>query len=219
MIRVCVVCEGQTEVEFIRSCVGPALNNEHFMVYPAIIQAPSGGHRGGRVTVDRLVAFMNRQYHETDRITTFVDFYGFQDADGRSAAQLENAILTGLQARQLDPRFILPYVQLHEFEALLFSDVEKFEYVLDGWNARVRQTLAAIRAQFASPEDINNHPTTAPSKRILRAFDEGTYNKALHGPIIAEEIGLETIRQHCPGFNRWIEKLEEWKAESQRQAG
>lgn len=215
MMRVCVVCEGQTEVEFILKCVSSYLNSQRFMVYPAILQAPSGGHRGGRVTVDRLVAFMNCQYHEADRITTFVDFYGFQDANGRSASQLENAIITKLLEKGLQQRFILPYVQLHEFEALLFSDIEKFEYVLDGWNDDVQQTLAAIRRQFESPEDINNHPTTAPSKRILRAFEEGTYNKALHGPIIAEEIGIQVIRQQCSGFNQWLEALEMWKSEAE----
>ncbi|WND09579.1 DUF4276 family protein [Klebsiella pasteurii] len=214
MMRVCVVCEGQTEVEFIRSCVAPALNDGRFLIYPAIIQAPSGAHRGGRVTVERLVAFMNRQYHETDRITTFVDFYGFQNADGRSASQLEEAIMAGLQAKQLESRFILPYVQLHEFEALLFSDVDKFEYVFDGWNDDVRQTLTRVRNQFNTPEDINNHPTTAPSKRILSAFAQGIYSKVIHGPLIAEAIGLATIRQQCPGFNLWCEKLEAWKAES-----
>ena len=157
---------------------------------------------------------MRHQYHEVDRITTFVDFYGFQDANGRTAAQLENAITDGLSAEvNIEPRFILSYVQLHEFEALLFSDVDKFEYVLDGWNESVRETLEAISNQFATPEDINNHPTTAPSKRILKSFAPGTYSKTIHGPIIAEEIGIETIRIKCPGFNLWLEKLELWKTQ------
>lgn len=64
MRRVCVVCEGQTEVEFIKSCVAPYLYTENYSIYPSIIQAPSGRHRGGRVTVERLVDFMRHQYHE-----------------------------------------------------------------------------------------------------------------------------------------------------------
>lgn len=213
MRRVCVVCEGQTEVEFIKSCVAPYLETEHYCVYPSIIQAPSGRHRGGRVTVERLVDFMRHQYHEANRITTFVDFYGFQDANGRTAAQLEEDILRGLLARgnNIQQHFVLPYVQLHEFEALLFSDIEKFEYVLDGWSAKTRQALSDIRARFATPEDINNHPSTAPSKRILKTFPEGTYSKTEHGPIIAEEIGIDIIRSQCPGFNQWLENLEAWR--------
>ncbi|WKW41884.1 DUF4276 family protein [Kosakonia cowanii] len=213
MRRVCVVCEGQTEVEFIKSCVAPYLYTENYSIYPSIIQAPSGRHRGGRVTVERLVDFMRHQYHEADRITTFVDFYGFQDANGRTAAQLENDILTGLIARgkNINSHFVSPYVQLHEFEALLFSDIEKFEYVLDGWSNETRQALSAIRMQFSNPEKINNHPSTAPSKRILKTFPQGTYSKTEHGPIIAEEIGIDVIRRQCPGFNQWLDKLESWR--------
>lgn len=132
MMRVCVVCEGPTEVEFIRTAVAPHLNNEHFYLFPSIIQAPSGRHRGGRVTVERLVNFMRHQYYEADRLTTFVDFYGFQDANGRSASVLENEILQGLVQQGLQAHRIMPYLQMYEFEALLFSDVDKFEYVLDG---------------------------------------------------------------------------------------
>lgn len=167
------------------------------------------------MTVERLVAFIKCQYYEADRITTFVDFYDFQKAAGRSASQLEKDIMAGLQANKLDIRFIFPYVQLHEFEALLFSDVDKFECVLGGWNNNIRQKLTMVRNQFNTPEDINNHPTTAPSKRILNAFAQGYYNKMTHGSLIAEKIGLATIRQQCPGFNRWCKKLEAWKAESQ----
>ena len=79
MIRVCIVCEGMTEMEFVRTCMSNGLN-----VFPVLLQAPSGGHRGGRVTVQRLVKFMSHQYHQTDRITTLVDFYGFQDRGTRS---------------------------------------------------------------------------------------------------------------------------------------
>ncbi|KQN63583.1 hypothetical protein ASF13_18550 [Erwinia sp. Leaf53] len=167
------------------------------------------------MTVERLVNFMRHQYYEADRLTTFVDFYGFQDANGRSASVLENEILQGLVQQGLQAHRIMPYLQMYEFEALLFSDVDKFEYVLDGWNVRVKEQLLTISQQFLTPEAINNHPSTAPSKRILNVFPAGTYSKTIHGPIIAEEIGIDTLRQRCPGFNGWIERLEQWKAMSQ----
>jgi hypothetical protein len=92
----------------------------------------------------------------------------------------------------------------------LFSDVEQFQYVLDGWDAVVRQKLIGIRAQFLTPEDINNSYNTAPSKRILAAFPNGTYSKTEHGPMIAEAIGLAAIRQQCPQFDGWMSMLEAW---------
>lgn len=214
MIRVCIVCEGQTEVEFVKSCLTPHLLGYGVAAYPSIVRAPSGRHRGGRVTVERLASFISHEYHAADRLTTFVDFYGFQNADGRTRQALEQAIVDGVAncTTGFDRRFVRPYVQMHEFEALLFSDIEQFQYVLDGWNNNVRQTLINIRAQFSSPEDINNHRETAPSKRILAAFREGTYSKTEHGPVIAESIGFSVIRQQCPQFNGWINMLEAWGA-------
>jgi hypothetical protein len=213
MIRVCIVCEGATEVEFVKSCLTPHLLPFGVNAYPTIVRAPSGRHRGGRVTVDRLARFIAHEYSAADRLTTLVDFYGFQDADGRTRQELEQAIADGVAANLtagFDPRFIRPYVQMHEFEGLLFSDVEQFQCVLDGWSANVRQTLTEIRARFATPEDINNHRETAPSRRILAAFPEGTYSKTEHGPLIADAIGLAVIRQHCPRFDGWVKMLETW---------
>ncbi len=212
MIRVCVVCEGPTEVEFVKSCITPHLLNHGVNAYPSVLQAPSGRHRGGRVTIERLARFISHEYHAADRLTTLVDFYGFQDANGRSRQALEQAILdaTTTITPQLDLRFVQPYVQMHEFEGLLFSDIEQFRCVLDGWNATVRQTLIDIRSQYPTPEDINNSRVTAPSKRILAAFPNGSYNKTEHGPVIAESIGLATIRGQCPQFNEWMQMLETW---------
>ncbi|HGN8621740.1 DUF4276 family protein [Pseudomonas aeruginosa] len=212
MIRVCIVCEGATEVEFVKSCLVPHLLNHGVNAYPSIVQAPSGRHRGGRVTVDRLARFISHEYHAADRLTTLVDYYGFQDAEGRTRNELERDILDCVvrYAAGVDPRFVRPYVQMHEFEGLLFSDVEQFQYVLDGWDADVRQTLINIREQFQTPEDINNSRQTAPSKRILASFPDGSYSKTEHGPVIADAIGLTAIRQQCPQFDGWITMLEEW---------
>ncbi|MFM2058276.1 MAG: hypothetical protein RLY71_2661 [Pseudomonadota bacterium] len=212
MKRVCIVCEGPTEVEFVRSCLAPYLISANVLAFPSLLQAPSGRHRGGRVTVERLVRFMSHQYHEADRLTTLVDFYGFQDRDGRSRTELETAILDGVAQRTtgFDARFVLPYVQMHEFEGLLFSDVEQFEWVQDGWNESTHAALAAVRAAFPGPEDINDSPETAPSKRLLKIFGAATYSKTEHGPLIAEAIGLDAIRQQCPQFDDWVSKLQAW---------
>lgn len=212
MIRVCIVCEGQTEVEFVKSCLAPHLLHHQVLAFPSLLQAPSGKHRGGRVTVERLVKFISHQYHQTDRITTLVDFYGFQDRNGRSRAQLEADIRTGIASATKDynAHFVLPYVQMYEFEGLLFTDPNAFEWVEDGWNEQSRAALIKVRQAFVSPEDINDSQETAPSKRILAIFEEGSYSKTEHGPLIAEAIGIEVIRQQCPAFNEWVSKLEAW---------
>lgn len=212
MIRVCIVCEGQTEVEFVKSCLTPYLLHSQVLAFPSLLQAPSGNHRGGRVTVERLIKFMRHQYHQTDRITTLVDFYGFQDAGHRNRAQLEADILAGVAATTTgyDERFVLSYVQMYEFEGLLFTDPKAFEWVEDGWSTDTKQELEAVARQFATPEEINNSRETAPSKRILRIFPEGAYSKTEHGPLIAESIGIDAIRAKCPAFSEWVSKLQAW---------
>lgn len=212
MIRVCIVCEGQTEVEFVKSCLAPYLLHSQVLAFPSLLQAPSGNHRGGRVTVERLVKFMSHQYRQSDRITTLVDFYGFQDRDGRSRTQLEADIRRGVAGSTTgyDPRFVLPYVQMYEFEGLLFTDPAAFEWAEDGWSDEVNQALTAVAQAFATPEDINDSPETAPSRRILHIFPDGTYSKTEHGPLIAESIGVDAIRARCPAFSEWVGKLQAW---------
>jgi hypothetical protein len=140
-----------------------------------------------------------------------VDFYGFKDRKGRSRAELEAAILAGVASstRGYDPRFVLPYVQMHEFEGLLFTDPQAFDEVLDGWNDYTKRALEAVAQKFTSPEEINDSPETAPSKRILRIF-KGAYSKTVHGPDIAKSIGMDAIQAKCPAFNEWVGKLQAW---------
>ena len=89
MIRVCIVCEGPTEAEFVNRCLEPYLRPSGVSVYGTVLSARSGRHRGGRVTVDRLAQKISLHYSEADRVSTLVDFYGFQDRAGRTRAQLE----------------------------------------------------------------------------------------------------------------------------------
>lgn len=211
MIRVCIVCEGPTEVEFVKSCLAPYLLDSQILAFPSLLQAPSGNHRGGRVTVERLVKFISHQYHQADRITTLVDFYGFQDRASRTRAKLEADILSGVECctRNYDSRFVLPYVQMHEFEGLLFTNTQAFEWVVDGWNDDTKEALEAVAQAFNNPEEINDSRETAPSRRILRIF-EGAYSKTVHGPLIADSIGMDDIRSKCPAFSEWVGKLQAW---------
>lgn len=214
MIRLCIICEGPTEVEFVNRCLEPYLQPYGIMTYGTLLAAKSGRHRGGRVSVERLAKKMALHYYEADRISTLVDFYGFSDRAGRSPDQLEAVIAqaVGSIIRDYDPRYVLPYVQRHEFEGLLFSDPAAFAWVGDGWNSQVEEALTAVAQAFPTPEDINDGPQTAPSKRLLKIFPPGTYSKLEHGPLIAEAIGIETMRQTCPRFATWIARLQAWGA-------
>ena len=93
---------------------------------------------------------------------------------------------------------------LHEYEALLFCDPEKFEYWVD--TSKSIEELNKIKVKFSSPEHINNSPQTAPSKRILSVIPN--YKKTIHGPLIASDIGLDKIRKQCKHFNDWLVRIE-----------
>ncbi|MEA2008456.1 MAG: DUF4276 family protein, partial [Chloroflexota bacterium] len=105
----------------------------------------------------------------------------------------------------IDDRRFRPYLQLHEFESFLFVDVESTVDWFRG-NERTLQALENIRRQFSSPEEIDDDPNSAPSKRIGRVFPE--YQKVLDGPLITIEIGLEKLRASCAHFNAWLTWLE-----------
>jgi len=90
---------------------------------------------------------------------------------------------------------------LHEFETLLFSEQNSFTKVF-----KTTTELENIFRIFANPEEINNKPTTAPSKRILKIYPK--YQKVTDGIIIAKQIGIKKMRQKCRHFDNWISFME-----------
>ena len=153
-------------------------------------------------------------------VTTLIDYYGIHKKHAFSGWEDAQAIadkskrMDYLEAEMnndiseaLRHRFIA-YIQLHEFEALLFnlSEVFRRNFTEDELTNDHYQELKTTIAQHPNPEEINNDPKTAPSKR-LEKFIKG-YNKIVYGSILAEEIGLEAIRNKSPRFHHWITLLE-----------
>lgn len=100
----------------------------------------------------------------------------------------------------------LPYIQLHEFEALIYADLD--ELVKQFPDEDLTIGLRDLRSEIGnlSPEGIDESKEYAPSKRLLRHVPH--YGKAAAGPAAAEAIGLEKLRKACPHFNEWITSLE-----------
>ena len=147
-------------------------------------------------------------------VSTFFDLYGLPgDFPGKNAAGFP-ANGTGKQkadfletrlATDINERNFIPYLMVHEFEALLFVQPEAFGDWTDSQG--IVDSLAAIAQSHETPENINDGPQTAPSKRILGLMSG--YQKTFHGPLIAAEIGLDSLRQACPHFNSWLLRLEQ----------
>lgn len=105
-----------------------------------------------------------------------------------------------------DHRFI-PYIQLHEYEAYLFSDPDCFKDLGVGGVEGIER-LHTIANQYQTPELINDGQQTAPSKRIAAQFPDYAKVKSTFGPQLAERIGLQVIRNKCPHISVWLSKLE-----------
>ena len=204
MVRLAVVVEGETEGDFVDQVLAPYLLKCDVYSKPTSLR--------GRISVERLANRIAELFQSFDFVTSLVDFYGFRDKGTRTVDQLEQDIIEGVDGRlrpNWDTRKVIPYVQLHELEGLFFSQVNGFLNVPGANQAAIRQ-LANIRAQFPSPEEINDNPNTAPSKRILQVLPD--YAKRIDGPLVAQSIGLPTIRAQCPRFNSWVTRLESLSA-------
>lgn len=218
MIRVHVICEGQTEEMFINEVLSAWFIPKNIFLYPTLIGKP--GHKGGNFRFERLLTDVRLRLlsDKTAYCTTFFDFYGLppdfpgqQDASKQNNSRekagclldaLGNALNDKLDAEPL--RRFFPYVQMYEFEGLLFSDPQALAKSV---NAGLADKLFGIRQQFATPEEINDSPLTAPSKRIKGIFPE--YDKPIHGSLAALEMGLDIIRQHCRLFDGWLRQIED----------
>ena len=103
-----------------------------------------------------------------------------------------------------NPVRFIPYVSMHEFEALLFSDCERFAQSIGA--PEISTEMQSVLDQFGDPEEINDSEATAPSKRILRM--DPRYDKVAMGTIAIQDIGLESIRRQCRNFGCWLNRLE-----------
>ncbi|MCY4007257.1 MAG: DUF4276 family protein [Rhodobacteraceae bacterium] len=207
MIRLAISVEGRTEEEFVNSLLTPHLQLYGIAAQPILLgRARNRGGCGGDVTVQKLVRDMTYLKHAFDAVTTFVDFYGFRGKEQNSATALEDMIRADV-GEKIDGRRdkIIPYIQMHEFEGLLFSDAKVFNMLPDIPQAAIG-ALEKVRSAFVTPEDINDSKLTAPSRRIENEIPH--YQKVAHGPMIATKTGLERIRAECPRFNAWLKCLE-----------
>ena len=221
MSRVIAVVEGQTEQGFVRDVLAPFLVPRKVYLTAQIVGKP--GHKGGDCRYERakrdLLALL-RQEADTV-VTTMFDFYALPSSwPGRVEAQeaafskkaeiVEAAVMEDVSSSlgaSFDRSRFCPYIQMHEFEALLFSQPTTICAVLRSTGSE--REIQSIRDSVQTPEEINDNPTTAPSKRLLDIFAD--YRKRLHGLIAAQRIGIDVMRKECPHFARWVEILESFE--------
>jgi hypothetical protein len=226
MTRLLVHVEGQTEESFVNELLVPYLYSKGYTMIGARIvgNARQRDRRGGIKPWQAVrEGILNHLKQDAGcLVSTMVDFYGLPQSGagawpGRKAATItaysvkadsvENALLADVSkhmGKGFNPNRFVPYVMMHEFEAMLFSDCLAFSRGIG--NPALATQFQTIRDAFASPEEIDDSPLTAPSKRVENLVPG--YTKPLLGTLAALEIGLEAIRKECPHFRSWLGRLE-----------
>ncbi|WP_139458600.1 DUF4276 family protein [Bathymodiolus thermophilus thioautotrophic gill symbiont] len=194
MVRLLISAEGHSEYKFIDEVIAPHLAGFDIFV--------SVQNMKGSVGLDKIETKLNGLIYSYDYITTLYDFYGFKKkglGGNETKESLEDKIKNKIKETQRHK--IIPYIQMYEFEALLFSDSEK---MADGLNTN-KNWIDEILNKFGNIETINNSKETAPSKRIGKRC---AYIKTTHASNILKKIGLTEIRKKCQGFDAWLTHLE-----------
>lgn len=219
MLEVIVFTEGQTEEQFIKRVVAPLFRSNQIFLKPQTLNT-SQNAKGGAVNFDRLKFNARNTLRQKPNaiLTTFLDLYALDNnfPDFAEAKQhtdiyartemLETALheaiveYIGCQTK----RFI-PHIQPYEFEGLLFSDVNALVLTEPSWNHYLTK-LQAVRADFDTPEHINDSYETKPSKRLENIL-QPQYKKTRHGPLAAEKITLNVMEQECAHFKGWMDRL------------
>ncbi len=173
----------------------PYLSQKQIYVTPVSIN--------GNVSVDRIKHELRNLAYNFDYVSTFYDFYGFKGkVAGETKISLESRIKGSIK-EEIRGRLI-PYIQMYEFEGLLFSSPEHIAVVLQSESLNVWANDILISFNN-NPEKVNDSTETALSKRLEKFTN---YRKTTHGPNIAQQIGLAKMRTMCPGFNDWLTELE-----------
>ena len=216
MNRIIIICEGQTEQEFCKTLLQRYFSNQNITLQVPLIKKTMGGIANWNVLKREIETYLRRE--KDVLVTTLIDYYGIKDSHGfplwaekqaiadksQRLDELEAAMLADVDAN-LRPRFV-PYMQLHEFEGLLFSDKQAFYTTFYKSNELVDKAyLEQTFADFDNPEMINDGVETSPSHRLERIISG--YEKVVYGCCLAEAIGLEKMRQKSPRFDNWLKRL------------
>ncbi len=221
-IRLHIIAEGQTEEAFVRRVLQPHLASKNVFVDARSVMTSKDKkrgymHRGGLLSYDKarrdILDWIRQDHNPECRFSCMFDLYalpddfpGAQESQKIAVLYEKIAFLEEKLAQDIgEPKFI-PYIQLHEFEALLFADPEKFKLEYLEHEKAVEQFKDILESFGGNPELIDDGPDTAPSKRILANIPE--YSKVGSGTIIANMIGLAKIRKMCSHFNDWLCRLE-----------
>lgn len=227
MIELVVIGEGETEQTFVRDQLAGHLVLHGVSAWGVL----PGRHRnrGGVKKWEVARQDIVRTLSEGRYCSTMMDYYAMPEgwpgriesrrlAWNERAACVEGHLANDIAAtmgRRFNPKFFIPYVQLHEFEALAFAEVSQLSSVVaplsHSSSDSLQRSFEEILDEAGHPEAINDGYETCPSRRIAELVP--AYRKRVHGPIVTRRIGLKVLRDKCDHFATWLARLESIGAE------
>lgn len=222
MIVLNILVEGSTEEAFVKNVLRPHLECRE--IYAKYFLVPTNRAKsigGGAANYAKVKNEINRLLKERNSqpviLTTMFDLYAlpndfpeFEQAKKLLDPYLKVKALESTFAKDINHYRFIPYIQLHEFEALIFTDLEGL-YKHFPENNQYKKDIDRLLGEckkYSSPELINQDVTTAPSKRLEKVIPKYKKLKTSLAPQVVEKIGLSKIREKCPHFNQWITQLE-----------
>lgn len=217
-----ILCEGQTEDDFCTHVLRHYLRGYGVAVKSQILVTNRKRNlRGGLISFTQAkqdLELMFKQYRDNDYeehwFSTMFDLYalpndfpgvsfGAEDVYKKIEA-IEKAMLTTIEVK----RFI-PYIQIHEFEALVFAGYRHFPKLFPDLEGKTRYLQKIMEEYNFEPERINSSVESSPSHRISDYLIscKHSYNKPKVGFAIAQFEGIDGLRQQCPHFDQWLQKL------------
>lgn len=220
MIRLHITAEGSTEQAFAQKVLSPHLAQFNVFVDARCVltskdKRMAKEYRGGLLKYEKakkdIHTWLKEDKHSECRYTTMFDLYalpddfpGYAEAKKISDPYQQVKLLEEALKNDINDRHFIPYIQLHEFEALILADPQQLAWEYLEHESPIRNLIAMMGDQ--NPELINDGAMTAASKRILKEIPE--YNKVTSGVAVTEKIGLPILRQKCRHFNEWLSALE-----------
>lgn len=220
-----ILCEGQTEEKFVKEILKPFLKDYGLIAKSRLlITSKKLGASGGMLSftqakhdLQRWISENANKKSERHIYTTMFDFYalptdfpGFTEISKINSPYDKVSMIEKCLAESIAYKDFVPYIQLHEFEALLFCGIKELASLYPYSEKNIMQLNSVLAQYEGNPELIDNSPQTAPSKRIINAVEANKkhkYNKPQTAVEVIKEIGIEKIIKECQHFKEWVDKL------------
>ena len=222
-----VLCEGKSELVFASYVLSPYLILKGIQVIPqALITNRKLGAKGGIISFSqamRDLENMTRQFYgdgmDRHLFTTMFDLYALPDdfpGYQKSLQFKDYDQVTSLEeelGKFVDKQNFIPYIQLHEFEALVLCNIPELVRMYPNAEKELKQLDKVVMDDYGgNTELVDNSPATAPSKRIIQALaGKYRYDKPQGGKLATSSLGMTALRTRCRHFNDWLTEIENYQ--------